>query len=224
MEKIKPINLSPSFLSKVLSKGYDFSVAEKLGMIEKDTRSMQAGKALHSLLATSFGAKDDDIAISPFDNYRTKEARDWRDKQPDRMIILSEKEAELYSSLVKRIRKHPEIVKLIAGTSMEAEKVITKEVNGFTVKGVLDLVFTKEDSVNVIDWKFCSSKVFDDFDRKALWQHYDLQAAVYDFLVDSTHIYFVAIENEAPYRIKVWHCDLSMLEGGADKFNKASRS
>lgn len=221
MSKIKPVNLSPSFLSKVLSKGYDYAVAEKLGIISKDTASMNAGKAIHALISEAYGGKKEKIAISPYDSYRTKEAREWRDSHPDDVIILKQEDAELYINIAKRVKEHPEVKKILEGAKIEPEKTITKEVNGFTVKGIIDIIATKDKVVDVIDWKFVSSQVFDDFGKKALWQHYDLQASVYDFLLDATHTYFVVIENEAPHRIKVWHCDMSFLESGAEKFDKA---
>lgn len=216
---MKPINLSPSFLSKVLKSGYDLAVAEKLKLIEKDTKAMSAGRALHSMISESFGGKADKVVICPFDNYKTKASQEWRDSQDKNTIILKQSEADLYSELVDRIHKHPVISKLLDG-EIKSERVVEKEVNGLNVKGIIDLSIQNE-AKTLIDWKFVSSQVFDDFGRKALWNNYDLQAAVYDFLEDATHIYFVTIESEAPYRIKAWYCDQSMLESGADKFNKA---
>lgn len=221
MSKIQPINLSPSFLSRLLAKGYDYAVGEKLGLVQKETATMNAGKVMHSFLSGAFGGKIDDIAISPYDDFRSKEAREWRDSQPDKVLIIKQKEADLYDELTKRVRNHPEIARILKGAKIEAEKTVERKVKEHNVKGVLDIVATKPDMVDVIDWKFVGSQVFDDFARKALYMHYDMQASVYDFLTDATHIYFVTIENEAPYRIKVWHCSLDMLEGGAGKFDKA---
>lgn len=221
MNKIDPINISPSFLSKILSKGYDYAVAEKLGMIKKDTASMNAGKALHSFISGAFGGKQDEIAISPYENYRTKEAREWRDNTPDNVIIVSQTEADLYQKLAERVKFHPEVMMILDDVNIETEKTVERNVNGFNVKGVLDIVATKDQVVDVIDWKFVGPQVFDDFARKSLWQNYDLQASTYDFLTNATHIYFVTIENESPYRIKVWHCSPDMLESGADKFDRA---
>lgn len=216
---MKPINLSPSFLSKVLQKGYDYAIAEKLGLIEKDTKAMSAGRALHSMISESFGGKADKVVVCPFDNYRTKASQEWRDSQDKNTIILKQSEADLYAELVERIHKHPVISKLLDG-EIKSERIVEKEVNGLNVKGIIDLSIQNEAKI-LIDWKFVSSQVFDDFGRKALWNNYDLQAAVYDFLEDATHIYFVTIESEAPYRIKAWYCDPSMLESGADKFDKS---
>lgn len=221
MKRIEPINISPSFLSKVIDKGYDYAVGEKLGIISKDTASMSAGRTLHALLASSYGGPQPEIAICPYDNYRTKEAREWRDNTPDNVVIISQKDADTYSEIVERVKNHPEVKAILEGRKVEPEKEIVKQINGFNVKGVLDIVATKGESTVVIDWKFCSSQVFDSFAKKALWQNYDLQASVYDFLTNANQTYFVAIENEAPHRIKVWHCDMSVLDSGAEKFNQA---
>ena len=34
----------------------------------------------------------------------------------------------------------------------------------------------------------------------------------------------MAIENEAPHRIKMFHCDTTFLEDGANKFDKAFKT
>ena len=86
---MKPINLSPSFLSKLYNKGYDYAVGEKLGLIKKDTKSMSDGRLIHSLIAERLGGEQTKIAITPFDSFRTKEAREWRDSQPDDTQFVS---------------------------------------------------------------------------------------------------------------------------------------
>lgn len=221
MNKIDPINLSPSFLSKVISKGYDYATAEKLGLIKKETKSMSDGKVMHSFLSAAFGGKQEDIAISPYENYRTKEARNWRDSQPDNTLIISQAQADLFAELTERVKNHPEVKKILDGASIEPEKIVERKLNDWNVKGILDIVAKKDGATIVIDWKYVNSKTFDDFGRKALWENYDLQASTYDFLLNATHVYFVAIESEAPHRIKVWYCSQEMLEDGAGKFDKA---
>lgn len=217
---IEPINLSPSFLSVVFDKGFDYAVAQKLGMIDKlPTQAMDNGRLIHAMIAEALGNEPAKYAVSPYDSYRTKEAREWRDSQPDDTLIVSQDTIDTYSGIVNRILAHPRIKPLLQG-NVETEKIYIKEENGFTVKGILDLVVTGESTI-IVDWKFVSSQIFDDFGRKSLYSNYDLQAAVYDYLSNAANIYFCAIENEMPYRIKLFHCDSSYLESGADKFDKA---
>ena len=219
MAKIESINLSPSFLSTLIKNGYDYAVAQKLDLIPRlPTQSMQNGKLLHALISEKLGVKTDDWVVSPYDSFRTKEARDWRDSQPDNVIIVKQETIEKFSKIAERVVNHPRVKPMLEG--VKPEQVVEKKVNGFNVKGILD-VLTAYNGTTVIDWKFVSSKNFDNFTREALYSNYDLQAAVYDFLVSATHVYFVAIESEAPHRIKVFYCDPSFLESGADKFNKA---
>lgn len=220
MTKIKSLNLSPSFLSKLYDKGYDYAVGEKLGLIKKDTKSMADGRLLHGLLSERLGGEKVKIAISTFENFRTKEARNWRDSQPDDVAILSESKMQELNTIVDRVLNHENLVKYLSLPAMP-EKTYEKQTNGFNVKGVLDLTVADGKIKTVFDWKFCSSKVFDKFTKEALYSHYDLQASVYDFLCEPTNIYFVAIENEDPHRIKVFHCDSSFLDSGAMKFDKA---
>lgn len=216
-----PINLSPSFLINVYSRGYDYSVGEKLGLFPKEsTPAMTDGRLIHALLSERLGGEQAKIAVSIFENYRSKEARDWRDKQPDDTIIVTEQKLEQLNKIVDRVLEHPRI-KPFLEVPCATELTVEREVNGYNIKGILDVVSTDNQATNVLDWKFVSSQVFDSFTKKALYQHYDLQAAIYDYLQEPTNIYFVAIENEVPHRIKLFHCDPSFLESGAEKFDKA---
>jgi hypothetical protein len=218
---MKPINLSPSFLIKVYEKGYDYAVGEKLGLFpHEDTSAMSDGRLIHALISERLGGEKAKIAIMPFDNFRTNAAKEWRDSQPDDTSIVTEEKIETLNKIIDRLVDHEKLEKFLSNPCL-TELVVEKQVNGHNVKGILDLVSTDDETTTVIDWKFVSTQVFDSFSKKALYQHYDLQAAIYDYLKDATNIYFVAIENQAPYRIKVFHCDSSFLESGAEKFNKA---
>ena len=219
MNKIDPINLSPSFLGQVLSHGYDYAVAQKLGIIPSlPTQAMIDGKLMHALLAERLGVQSDKWVISPYDSFRTNESKAWRDSQPDNIMIVKEKTVDEFSIIADRVIAHPEIKLLLEDA--QAENMIEKQVKDFNIKGILD-VLSASKGTTVIDWKLVSSKNFDNFKREALYSNYDLQAAVYDFLVEATHVYFVAIESQAPHRIKLFYCTSSFLESGAEKFDKA---
>lgn len=216
----KKINLSPSFLLRVYDKGYDYAVGEKLGLFPRvSTPAMANGRMIHALIAERLGGEKAEIAINPYDSYRTKAAKEWRDSQPDSVEITTAENLENMNKIVDRLVNHEKLKPLIEG-ECHTEMSVSKDVNGNTVKGVLDLVSINGEAKSVIDWKFISSQVFDSFDKKALHNHYDLQAAIYDFLVEPTHVYFVAIENEVPNRIKLFYCDPSFLDSGAEKFDK----
>lgn len=218
---MKAINLSPSFLSKIYEKGYDYAVGEKLGLFpKKDTDAMSDGRLIHALVSEKLGGCKAKIAITMFDSFRTNAAKEWRDSQPDDTAIVTEEKIEQLNKIVDRIVNHPRI-KPFLEVPCATELIVEKEINGHNVKGVLDVVSSDNEATNIIDWKFVSSLIFDSFDKKALYMHYDLQASVYDFLKDATNVYFGVIENEPPHRIKLYHCDSTFLESGANKFNKA---
>lgn len=217
---MKAINLSPSFLTKVYEKGYDYAVGEKLRLFNVDTKAMSDGRLLHALISERLGGEVAKIAIKPFDSFRTKEAKDWRDSQPDDVAIVTKEKIEGLKKIIDRLVEHPRIKPFIE-VPCATELVVEKQVNGYNVKGILDVVSNDNEATNIIDWKFVSSLVFDSFSKKALFMHYDLQAAVYDFLTDATNVYFCIIESEAPHRIKLFHCDSSFLESGAEKFSKS---
>lgn len=218
---IEPINLSPSFLSKLYDRGYDYAVGEKLGLFPSaSTTSMSEGRAIHAMIADALGDAPAKIAINKYDSFKTKEARDWRDSQPDDTAILTERRYSELLAIVRRIIAHPAI-KPFLGASVTPERIVEKRVGEYNVKGIVDFVSKSPDATVVIDWKFVSGINFDNFEKKALHMHYDLQAAVYDFLVEPTHVYFCVIESEPPFRIKLLWCDPSFLESGSKKFDKA---
>lgn len=217
---MKAINLSPSFLSKVYERGYDYAVAEKLGMIEKDTKSMSDGRLMHEIIAEKLGGAKAKVVMQEFDNFRTKAAREWRDSQPDDVFIVTAEKLELFNSIADRVIAHPVVKELLGRGEVKVENIIEKEVGGYNVKGIIDALVLGDKKTSV-DWKFVATQVFDDFARKAYYQHYDLQGATYDFLEEPAEQYFVTIENEAPHRIQVHKCSESFLIGGATKFMDA---
>lgn len=217
---MKRINLSPSFLTKVYDKGYDYAVGGKLGLFPKaDTGAMSDGRIIHALISEKLGGEQAKVVVSPYDSFRTNEAKEWRDSQPDDTAIVSEEKLENFNKIVERVINHPRIKNFLE-LPCASELIVEKEVNGNNVKGILDVVADDNESKTVIDWKFVSSQVFDSFEKKALHMHYDLQGAIYDFLVEPTNVYFGLIESEAPHRIKLMHCDSTFLESGAYKFDK----
>jgi len=219
MSRIEPLNLSPSFLARMYNQGYDYAVGEKLGLIKKDSKAMTDGRLLHELLAERLGGEPVKVAISPYDSFRTKEARNWRDATPDDTMIVSQAKMEHLNVIVDRVLDHP-IVKEYFKGDIAPEVTVEKKVEGYNIKGIIDVIVKGDTTSAVFDWKFINTKTFDNFTRQVMYDNYDLQACVYDFLVEPTNVYFVAIENEAPHRIKVYHCEPSFLEHGADKFNK----
>lgn len=50
-----------------------------------------------------------------------------------------------------------------------------------------------------------------------------MQASMYDFLIEPANVYFAVIENKAPHRIKLFHCDETFLMSGGDKFDRAMK-
>ncbi len=216
------INLSPTFLSKVYSKGYNYAVGEKLGMFESpDNKGMDDGRLMHKIIASHItGTELEDIAISPYDNYRTKEAQEWRDSQPDNVSIVSQESLDSLQAIVDRLLVHPQMLSFPTD-EIVAEVTRENKIKEHNVKGIIDFIARDEEQKIVVDWKFVSTTVFDGFEHKSRIMNYDLQAAMYDYLEQPTHVYFGVIENGAPYRIKFYWCDQSFLDSGAEKFNKA---
>lgn len=113
--------------------GYDYAVAQKLGWIPKlSTAAMMQGKLIHAMISEALGGEEAKIAISPYDAFRTKEAKEWRDSQPDDTAIVKESEYEDLKTVVDRVLNHPRLVEYLSQTAM-TEKTTEKQVNGFNV-------------------------------------------------------------------------------------------
>lgn len=210
---MQPINLSPSFLMKVYSEGYDYAVGEKIGLFPKeDTAAMDEGRLMHSILSEKLGGEKAQYVISPFDNFRTKAAQEWCDSQT--APIVTQNEITILENIAERAINHPSIKNYLK--NCKTENTIEKRVGGYNIKGIIDVISDNA----VIDWKFVAKKNFSEFEKKALYMNYDMQAAVYDFLGARPNVIFVGIEKTAPYRVKVFECDQSFLDSGANKFDK----
>lgn len=71
----------------IYRKGIDYAVALKLGVIEKPTsRALGLGTLVHAYL---LGGKQE-FVVKQYSDYRSKEAREWRDAQVLPIIDESE--------------------------------------------------------------------------------------------------------------------------------------
>lgn len=70
----------------------------------KDTTALRLGKAAHAL-ALGMEHFDREFIISPFDDFRTKAAREWRDEQT--RVVLKEAEFDQLQRMAEVLRRDP---------------------------------------------------------------------------------------------------------------------
>lgn len=207
-------HLSYSTCKKILNKGVDYALGTKLGLIEESkSKAADIGVMVHAL---TLGG-DPEWIVSPYDNYRTKEAQTWKANQTK--TIITEKDMEQIITIYEAILKHPLANKLIQ--SCELEQKLEATINGIKFHGCADGI--SKDRKTIFDLK--TTAQFDSFAGKwfAINQDFDLQEAVYQLFGDNAKYFFVVAETVAPYRVQVFGTSQEFLESGKVKLDEAIR-
>lgn len=203
----------------ILDSGIDYAVAKKRGMLpEPSSSAIDLGQLIHQRVLGG----DDEFVLSSYDNYRTKEARAWRDEQiANGKIVISQTDADASSQIVKNIVMHPHADKYLIGDKSKHEvELYAKTSDGVALRGKADAIIYGDDNKPKIICDIKTTAQFDKFFRSAYSRHYDLQAAVYTMIagVDMVNYYFCVAETVSPYRVQFMHASLEFLESGERKF------
>ena len=89
----------------ILDSGIDYAVAKKRGILpEPSSSAIDLGQLIHQRVLGG----NDEFVLSSYDNYRTKEARAWRDEQiANGKIVISKTDAENANLAVENVISHP---------------------------------------------------------------------------------------------------------------------
>lgn len=217
---------SYSQMKKILDSGIDYAVASKRGMLpEPKSQAIDLGQLAHMLMLG--GA--DQFALSEWPDYRSKAAREWRDSQEEQgKIVISKSQWDAVEQIVKNIEEHPRYKEYLGkGKKAYHELELYAMSDGVKLRGKADyLKKTEHGGLIITDLK--TTAQFDDWHRKAMYRHYDLQAAVYTFIgaaatkskPELTNYYFCVAETVAPYRVQFMHASLEFLDSGERKLRK----
>lgn len=211
---------------KVISdSGIDMAVAAKRGMLPKPaSRSIDLGQLAHMFV---LGGDPDAFIVSPYTDFRTKEARNWRDEALDACkIIVTKEQYDTIAAIVDNIESHPRSKELLKGEDVRHEVEMFAKVNGVDLRGKADAILQTENGLIITDIK--TTAQFDEWKYKARRRHYDLQASVYSLIGSKsigvtesmTNFYFCVVETVAPYRVQYHHASLEFLESGNQKLAK----
>lgn len=217
---------SCSQMKHILDSGIDYAVASKRRMIpQPDSRQIDLGKIVHMFC---LGGEAEEYAVSPFDNFLTKNAREWRDSQKSAgKTVIDKKIYQSIAPIVDNIEAHPISKKLLKSDNVKHEIELYAKVNDVDLRGKADALLVNEDGALIItDIK--ATAQFDQFKYKARRRHYDLQAVIYSLLggkalgiSDSmVNFYFCVVETVFPYRVKYHHASPEFLESGERKLAK----
>lgn len=218
-----------SVIGKAVSKSLivdfmDDPAAWKASPPKVQTKAMRAGSLLDCLLTTPSEMKSRYV-VSPYDSFRTNEAKAWRvEMEESGAEVVTQDQIDLANAQVDKIMSHSAAAKLLNGSRRQvAFRHKTKY--GFSSKGLIDIV--PEDSETLVDLKTCEPSALDSL--RSLQRHifdwsYHIQAGAYaeGFSIASgserTKFKFIFVSSKAPFRVAVIELPMAAILFGADQY------
>lgn len=209
-QKIVDIDhLSYSTAKKIYRRGIDYALGTKLGLIEETYgRVAEIGSMIHELVLEDKA----DWILSPYDDFRSKAAKEWRAEQTQKIVKPDEQETILET--VAAIRKHPLAAQLIS--SCDLEQKLKATINEISFHGCADGI--SKDRKTIFDLK--TTAQFDQFKWQAFKNDYDLQASIYSLFGDNAKYFFIVAETVAPYRVQIFGTSPEFIDNGNEKLQK----
>ena len=168
------------------------------------TAAMRLGTVAH-LMVLEPDKVADEVRVSPFDSFRTKEAREWRAEQEEAgKIVMTSQEGEILEGVVSA--SCLAIADCLQGGEYDVEVEVTAVFNGVELCGLIDLVGPEGDTL----WDLKTTSTIGDersLQRLVYDRGYDVQAAIYTDLFayhndrqDNPPAFgFIFVETCAPY-------------------------
>lgn len=115
-----------------------YSSAHNPDRIDKPHRALDFGTALHALVLQGMDAFDRAVAVSPFPNFTTKDARAWRDQMvASGVAVLTEAEAVAVRQMAHLILNHPDTAAIGSGLR---ELAVVWEEDGLRFRARFDAI------------------------------------------------------------------------------------
>lgn len=222
-------SLSASIAHRILQEnpGKAWAHHPKGGRLSTEvTDPMRLGNLIEALI----GLSDTPVVESPYDDYRPKVAREWRDLQ------IAKGKIPVKSEILDPARNAAKAIKAkleargIRFTGQSQLAIVWKE-NGVWCRGKLDhLIVTSEiDTATIYDLKICKTVHPDSIAGKLTRYGYDIQRAAYVSGIETLRpelagfvdFQFIFAEPEPPYDIVVCRPDGEGRALGNLKWKKA---
>ena len=174
-DDIKPSDTIETIQGKAVSKSMIVDFMDDPGEWKKSSRkettsSMSFGSLVDTLLLeeSQFESR---YAVSPFPDFRSKAAQEWKDERESSGIqIVTEDKLAMAHDACESVRNHSAAADLLCGSRNQvAFRHKTK--HGFASKGLIDIIPLASDTL--VDLKTCS--------QSALESHRSLQYHIYDW-------------------------------------------
>ena len=126
---------SYSDMKVILEQDIDYAVAVKRKLLEKSYgKAVDIGTLAHEELLKQGGSNS--FVVKAYPDFRTKEAKEWRDAQT--LPIISEEEFEQINKICEAVNKPPRYPVLLCGEGVENEVELYAKINGIDIKGKAD--------------------------------------------------------------------------------------
>ena len=221
---------SYSQMKVILDSGIDYAVAKKNGLLPApESKSIDIGSLVHQFVLGG----EEKYVVSQYDNFRTKEAQEWKKQQIEAgKIILTPAEELMIGDIANNIKNHPYSKEYIFGNGVQHEVEMSAELAGVAVRGKADALKISKgrDHITVVDLK--TTAKFDSFKYLVFRNHYDLQCATYSVIsaatqgrnlqadMDFVDYVFCVAETIPPYRVQYMSVNQEFINHGIDKLNK----
>lgn len=216
---------SYSQMKLILDSGIDYAVAAKRGMLpQPSSRFIDLGELAHMFV---LGGDADMFVVTPYADFRTKEARNWKAEQIEAgKTIVTKDQYDAISQIVDNIENHPMSEKLLKGENVKHEIEMFAKADGVALRGKADALLIEGSILTITDIK--TTAQFDKWKYETMRRHYDLQAATYLLIgsasqkikAEAAHFYFCVVETVAPYRVQYHYAGLGFFEHGETKLAK----
>jgi len=182
---------------------------------QKETDAMRIGRVAHEYILE--GVKN--FVTSPFDSFRTKEAREWRDAQT--LPIITAAEIETIHAMREAVKRHPEAARLLSDGQAEQTFFFDEPTTGAPCRCRTD--WMTGDGV-IVDLKTTTDASPKGFAKAVQKFRYHVQDAFYTDGVEAstgcrpTDFVFIAVEKTAPFGVGVYRLSEGLREEGRDLY------
>ena len=188
------------------------------------TGAMKGGSLLDCLLTEPLQFENRYV-MSAYDEFRTKEAKAWRDEmEAEGRQVLKGSEFDAANAQLKAIVNKPEAAALINGAQFQ---VAFRHATAypFASKGLIDIL--PDDGETIVDLKTCEPSALES--KRSLARHifdwgYHIQAGAYcegmaiASGIERTQFKFIFVSSKPPYRVAVVSLPFPAISYGADLY------
>lgn len=186
--------------------------------LSKKSSAMVLGSLFHSLITNQ---QSDEFVISPFENFRTKEAQQWKEVQTKMILTKDSEDFSKANKMVESVKSHKMINKLISGI-YDVEKEFYGNLNNLALRIKIDGLYkNKLGEVYLIDFKTTSD--LKEFQKSFTDYKYYMRLAFYKEVlsqnnIDVKKVYLPVVSSKEPYDCELFEIPEDVMQLGVYEF------